>query len=84
MSKTAPDPRRSLLIPLTRIQRFKRAYAIDIEICPDCGGAPRVIACIEEPTSIVRILGHVQQREELNGSLARAPPGHQEQTFNLI
>jgi hypothetical protein len=73
-----------LLIPLTRMQRFKRAYAIDIEICPDCGGTLRVIACIEEPALIARILGHVQQREELNGSLARAPPGIQEQTFNLI
>jgi hypothetical protein len=43
-----------------------------------------VLACAEEPLLIVKILGHVEQREELNGALARAPPGHQEQTFNLI
>jgi hypothetical protein len=28
-------------------------------------------------------LGHVQQREELNGPLTRAPSGQQEVTFNL-
>jgi hypothetical protein len=33
---------------------------------------------------IAKILGHVQQREAPNDPLARAPPGHQEQTFNLI
>jgi hypothetical protein len=49
-----------------------------------CGGTLRVIFCIEEQALIARILGHVQQREELNGSLARAPPGRQEHTFNLI
>ena len=66
------------------MQRLKRVFAIDIEICPDCGGTLRVIACIEEPALIARILEHVQQREALKGSLARAPPEHQEQTFNLI
>ena len=72
------------LAPLSWMQRLKRVFAIDIEICPDCGGTLRVIACIEEPALIARILEHVQQREALKGSLARAPPEHQEQTFNLI
>ena len=58
-------------------------HPIDIETCPHCGGTLRVIACIEEPALIARILGHVQQREELNGPLTRAPPGQQEVTFNL-
>jgi len=44
----------------------------------------RVIACIEEPALIARILGHVQQRLESDNKLARVPPRHQEQTFNLI
>jgi hypothetical protein len=66
------------------MQRLKRVFAIDIETCPDCGGKLRVIACIEEPTLIARILGHVQQRLESDNKLARAPPGHQEQTFKLI
>jgi hypothetical protein len=45
---------------------------------------PCFTACAEEPLLIAKILGHDQQLEELNGALARAPPGHQEQTFNLI
>ena len=36
-----------------------------------------MIACIEEPLLIAKILGHVQQREALNDPLARAPPGRQ-------
>jgi len=32
----------------------------------------------------MKILGHVQQREGLNDSLARAPPGHQGQMLNMI
>ena len=44
----------------------------------------RVFACTEEPLLIAKILRHVQQREALNDPLARALPGHQEQTFNLI
>ncbi len=66
------------------MQRLKRVFAIDIEICPDCGGKLRMIACIEEPLLIAKLLGHVQQRLESDNKLARAPPGHQEQTFNLI
>jgi hypothetical protein len=40
------------------MQRLKRVFAIDIESCPDCGGTLRVIACIEAPALIARILGH--------------------------
>jgi hypothetical protein len=39
------------------MQRLKRVFAIDIETCSDCGGTLRVIACIEEPALIARILG---------------------------
>jgi hypothetical protein len=65
-------------------QHLKRVFAINIEACPHCGGTLRVIACIEEPWLIARILGHVQQRLETDHQLARAPPGHQEQRFNLM
>jgi hypothetical protein len=66
------------------MKRLKRVFSIDIETCPDCGGTLRVIACIEEPALIARILEHVQHRETLNGALARALPELQEQTLNLI
>jgi rRNA maturation protein Nop10 len=30
-------------------QRLKRVFTIDIETCRDCGGAVKVMACIEDP-----------------------------------
>jgi hypothetical protein len=56
------------------MQRLRRVFAIDIETCPACGGTLRVIACIEDPPLIARILGHVRQRELLIDSTPRAPP----------
>ena len=37
-------------------QRLKRVFGIDIETCPACGGAARIIACIEDPDVIEKIL----------------------------
>jgi hypothetical protein len=51
--------------------------AIDIETCPECVGTLRVIACIEDPPLIRKILGHVQWREALTSQIPRAPPGAQ-------
>jgi hypothetical protein len=39
-----------------------------------CGGTLRVIACVEDPPLIYRILEHVQRREALISHLPRAPP----------
>jgi len=38
------------------MQRLKRLFAIDIEIYPGCGGTLRVMACIETPPLIAKIL----------------------------
>jgi hypothetical protein len=51
----ATDRQRSL----TWAQRLKRVFAIDIEVCRRCGGKLRVIASIEEPATIERILEHL-------------------------
>jgi len=40
---------------MTWAQRLKRVFDIDIETCPACGGAVKVIACIEDPVVIKRI-----------------------------
>jgi hypothetical protein len=56
------------------MQRLKRVFAIDIQTCPECGGRLRVIACIEDPPLIARILGQVRRREALSGTTARGPP----------
>ncbi len=62
--------------PMSWAQRLKRVFAIDIETCPDCGGRLRVIACIEEPSLIAKIQGHVQNRNGFAAVTARGPPGH--------
>jgi hypothetical protein len=61
-------------------------YDINVETCPHGGAMLRVIACIEGLLLNAEILWQVQQREELNGSLARpkAQPVHQEQTLSPI
>ena len=63
------------LAPMTWTQRLKRVFAIDIETCPVCGGKHRVIACIEDPEVIARILDHVRQRDGTElPQQPRAPP----------
>ena len=65
------------------MQRLKRVFTIDIETGPDCGGKLRVIACIEDPLLMVKILGHVQRREAAATMQARAPPAGSRQTLIL-
>jgi hypothetical protein len=49
-----------------------RGVAIDIEACPASGGAVQIIACIEDPGVVERILAHLEaQATELEG--CRAP-----------
>ncbi|MGH8646604.1 MAG: hypothetical protein ACREX4_19960, partial [Gammaproteobacteria bacterium] len=46
---------------------LKRVFAIDMEHCPHCGGTLKIIAAIEAPAVIAKILAHL-------GLSARAPP----------
>jgi hypothetical protein len=46
---------------------LKRVFDIDIEQCPNCGGALKIVAAIEDPPVIVKILSHL-------GLPTRAPP----------
>jgi len=57
-------------------QRLKRVFAIDIETCRQCGGKLRVIASIEEPAVIERILEHLGRDAETVDPAhpSRAPP----------
>jgi len=61
---------------LTWAQRLKRVFAIDIEVCRRCGGRLRVIASIEEPEVIERILEHLGRDAEPVDPAhpSRAPP----------
>ena len=63
---------------MTWAQRLKHVFGIDIETCPACAGAVQVIACIEDPVVIKRILDHLKQKAEVNEPSplpeSRAPP----------
>ena len=54
---------------------LKRVFDIDVERCA-CGGRLKIIAAIEEPVVIVRILTHL-------GLPARAPPRAAAREFSL-
>ena len=45
----------------TWAQRLKRVFGIDIEICLACGGAVRIVACIEDAEVIEQILTHLDK-----------------------
>ena len=59
-------------------QRLKRVFNIDIEICSVCGGSMKVIACIEDPLVIKKILTHLRSKglylEAVGLPESRAPP----------
>jgi len=44
---------------MTWAQRLKRVFNIDIETCPECAGRVKVIASIEDPQVIKKILNHL-------------------------
>ena len=53
-------------------------FKIDIETCRECGGAVKVIACIEDPAIIKKILTHLDRyapsAETTRLPQSRAPP----------
>jgi hypothetical protein len=62
---------------MTWAQRLKRVFNIDIEICDKCGGDVRIIASIEDPAVISKILTHLNEKAVHTDLLpqCRAPPG---------
>ncbi len=70
-----PTPRH---VAMTWARRLQRVFAIDIECCARCGGRLRVLASIEEPALIARILAHRRERGAEDSPVAslgpRAPP----------
>jgi hypothetical protein len=57
------------------MQRLKRVFNIDIEVCEHCGGHVKVIASIEDPKVIEQILKHLKQKAaKADGAKQREPP----------
>ena len=46
---------------MTWAKRLKRVFNIDIETCSECGGDVRIVACIEDPIVIQKILAHLEK-----------------------
>ena len=53
-----PTPRH---VAMSWARRLKRVFGIEIEGCVRCGGALRIIASIEEPAVIAKILSHLER-----------------------
>jgi len=70
---TEPEKRRAM----TWARRLKRVFKIDVEVCEHCGGAVKIVACIQRPEVIERIVRHVRGkgRARRRPQAPRAPPG---------
>jgi hypothetical protein len=70
-----PAERRAAMI---WAKRLKRVFNIDIETCRECGSAMKVIACIEEPVVIQKILNHLKEKGDYQNAFrlpeSRCPP----------
>ena len=74
--RVAAQPEKSAIerhVAMSWAQRLKRVFGIDVESCVRCGKAVKVIACIEEPVLIERILEHVRGKAG-SDTAARGPP----------
>ena len=85
LAALVPKPRVNLTryhgvfaLAMTWAQRLKRVFNIDVETCRACGGSAKVIACIEDPVIIRKILNHLQEKSSLDSAVQlpnpRAPP----------
>jgi hypothetical protein len=64
MTESAPAPRRK---NYSWSALLKRIFDIDISLCERCGGPVRVVAAIQEPETVAKILDHL-------GLPSRPPP----------
>ncbi len=62
---------------LSWAQLLKRVFEIDMAHCPHCGGPMAIIAAIEDPSVIAKILAHL-------GLPTRAPPRAPARTGDLF
>jgi hypothetical protein len=55
------EPQAPTHVALTWLQRLKRVFGVEIQTCQRCGGPLKVIASIEDPMLIERILAHLER-----------------------
>ena len=59
---------------MTWAQRLKRVFGIDIEFCEKCKGPVKIIACVEDPAVIKKILKHLKEKAVPDNTV-QLPPG---------
>lgn len=59
---------------MTWAQRIKRVFHIDVTTCVRCGGALRIVACIDEPKAIRAIPAHFAEHGTLETAHYRPGP----------
>ena len=56
-------------------QLMARTFALDVEKCPKCQGRMKLVALVQDPKSVARLLRHIgEPREPPARAPARAPP----------
>ena len=76
---TEPDDRTPMerQVSMTWARRLKRVFNIDITECEKCRGPVKIIACIEDPVVIAKILAHLEAKQDSHPNrppLPRGPP----------
>jgi hypothetical protein len=66
-------------VAMTWARRLKRVFGIEIEHCTRCGGKIAIIASIEDPQVIAKILAHLERTSPDQNQIelplgGRAPP----------
>jgi len=84
MGATQPPPAKPAKPPTPRhvamswARRLKRVFGIEIEECARCGGRLKILASIEQPEVIAKILAHLEKTAHDHQSElplgARVPP----------
>jgi len=57
------------------VQRLKRVFNIDVEVCSHCGGGVKVLACIEDQPVIDQILHHLNRKGTWLTPMSQIPEG---------
>ena len=55
----------SFLTMSQSLPSIERVFNIDIEVCNECGGTVKIIASIEDPAIIKKILTHLESTKQL-------------------
>jgi len=82
-AQTQKSPPLDRHMAMTWARRLKRVFDIDIETCSKCGGDVRIIASIEDPAVINKILAHLDAIAH-PAEAGRLPPCRAPPSIGLI